>query len=236
MFMGMFLQLNVDTTAKVHTRGEILDQYITKTENDAANQIAGRWTLPNGAACRKFVVCFSLPFAASAMDKDRSFIQLEAAVIRQITKGNIAYLVSTAGEYSVYELYTKSIIKAKSIGFSSNEYNIYSNKMSEEQAMKCFIGSDAITTLLIEETGYCYKASNNEIAFTHQYLRDYFAAKHIQNILNAAKALDRSCLSQEEQLQFINDNGLDYTWSDDVCMLLGDIIGDYKNEPGYVEG
>ena len=89
--------------------------------------------------------------------------------------------------------------------------------------------------IIQKEAGYCYKADDNTYAFTHQYFRDYFAARHIVNILSAAKALGLNGHSKDEQLQFTKDNGLDYTWSDDVCILLGEIIGDYKNEPGYTE-
>lgn len=51
----------------------------------------------------------------------------------------------------------------------------------------------------------------------------------------AAKALGGVGLSQDDQLKFTKDNGLDYMWSDDVCVLLGELIGDYKNAPEYVE-
>ena len=242
MFMGMFLQLNIETSVTVHTRGEILDQFITKTEKEAAEEIAKRQTgNAENAALRRFIVRFSLTFVANAMDIDRLFSEAEQVVIEQITTGNKVYLVSTAGDLkkSVYESYTKSIIGADSIGFTLRKYTdlLLNTKLnfSEIQAMQYFISIDDILHILKTETGYCYETSNGEVGFIHQYFRDYFAAKHIQNILNAAKALGENGLSKNEQLQFTKDYGLDYTWSDDVCILLGEIIGDYKNEPGYSE-
>lgn len=240
MFLNMYLNLHTDEAIDIHTRGEILDRFITKSEKDVAAQIAKNQ--PNSStksAIRRFVVQFTLPFVANAMDSDRVFLETEYAAIAQITNGNSIYLVSTAGEkqISVYESYTKQHIIADSIGFTLKDYVDSRLKLglSEEQAMQIFISSDNISDILKIETGYCYNMSDGKIAFTHQYFRDYFAAKHIQNILNAAKALGQNGLTKSEQLQFTKDNGLQYIWSDEVCILLGEIIGDYKNEPEYTE-
>lgn len=240
MFLNMYLNLHTDEAIDIHTRGEILDRFITKSEKDVAAQIAkNQSNSSTKSAIRRFVVQFTLPFVANAMDSDRMFLETEYAAIAQITNGNSIYLVSTAGEkqISVYESYTKQYIIADSIGFTLKEYVASRIKLgfSEEQAMQIFISSDNISDILKIETGYCYNMSDGKIAFTHQYFRDYFAAKHIQNILNVAKALGQNGLSKSEQLQFTKDNGLQYIWSDEVCILLGEITGDYKNEPGYSE-
>lgn len=247
MFMGMFLQINDDTTSVVHTRGEILEQFITKIEVAAADQIAKQQLnnnspeKSNNPAVRRFIVNFSLPFVANKMDTSRVFSESKHAVISQITNGNAIYLVSTVGHNKkpVYESYTQKIINADSFGFSLGKYTkLLLNtdlNYSKEQVMQCFISSDDIIQILRNETGYCYDTSDGGIAFTHQYFRDFFAAKHIQNILNVAQSLGKNGLSKDEQLQFTKDNGLDYTWSDEVCIMLGEIIGDYKNEPEYSE-
>ncbi len=210
MFMGMFLQLNVDTSAVVHTRGEILDQFITKTEKDVAEQIAKRQTGKAGnASLRSFLVQYGLPIIASEIERHRVF---------SINK--LQLIISANRAWKVYDD-DNGMMVGFLLDINVPEKPNHSNK--------------TIIDILNVETGYCYKTTNGEYSFTHQYFRDYFAAKHIQNILNAAKALGENGLSKDEQLQFTKDNGLDYNWSDDVCILLGEIIGDYKNEPGYSE-
>ncbi|MBR1554108.1 MAG: hypothetical protein IJ644_01805 [Oscillospiraceae bacterium] len=72
----------------------------------------------------------------------------------------------------------------------------------------------------------------NCVSFTHQYFRDYFAARHIMNILQAAEtAYDAE--EQDKKLEFIFNSELAYEWYDtpDFCRLIGEISGDYKNLP-----
>lgn len=250
MFMGMFLQLNIDTSAVVHTRGEILDQFITKTEKDAAEEIAKRQTgNAENAALRRFIVCFSLTFAANAMDADRLFSLDKNTLSSYIQSGNLLYLVQRVGanKVSVYDCVTSNTITKGGIGFDDDRFDFRQMKIQKQNptdisieelerlAMADMFSIDSILHILSVEAGYFYRTTNGAYEFTHQYFRDYFAAKHIQNILITAQTLDNYGLSRDEQLQFTKDYGLDYTWSDDVCILLGEIIGDYKNEPGYSE-
>lgn len=218
MFMGMFIQFDSNLfddgqNISIHTRGEILDQFILKTERDAAKHIAQRHSdvMTNQAALRPFLVRYALPFVANEMDRDRSFVMSEFQLVQAANKA--------------WELF-------------DDEENLM---------VGCLLGIDVpekpkkikqiFTHILNSEASYCYKykTSTATYSFVHRYFRDYFAAKHVQNILNIAKALGENGLSRDEQLQFTKDYGLDYTWSDDVCILLGEIIGDYKNEPGYSE-
>ena len=250
MFMGMFLQLNIDTSAVVHTRGEILDQFITKTEKDAAEEIAKRQTgNAENAALRRFIVCFSLTFAANTMDADRLFSLDKNTLSSRINLGNLLYLAQRVGEkkVSVYDCVTANTVTKAAIGFDDDRFDFKQMKIQkqnptgismdelEKLAMADMFSIDSILHILSVEAGYFYRTTNGAYEFTHQYFRDYFAAKHIQNILNTAQTLDNYGLTRDEQLQFTKDYGLDYTWSDDVCILLGEIIGDYKNEPGYSE-
>lgn len=250
MFMGMFLQLNIDTSAVVHTRGEILDQFITKTEKDAAEQIAKRQTgNVEAAALRRFIVCFSLTFAANTMDADRLFSLDKQTLSSRIESGNLLYLVQRVGEkrLSVYEYVTSNTITKAAIGFDDERFDFKQMKIQKQHsrdismeelerlAIVDMFSIDSILHILSVEAGYIYRTTNGTYEFSHQYFRDYYAAKHIQNILNTAHTLDNYGLTREEQLQFTKDYGLDYTWSDDVCILLGEIIGDYKNDPEYTE-
>lgn len=250
MFMGMFLQLNIDTSAVVHTRGEILDQFITKTEKDAAEEIAKRQTgNAESAALRRFIVCFSLTFAANAMDADRLYSLDKNTLSARIQSGNLLYLVQRVGanKVSVYDCVTSNTITKGGIGFDDDRFDFRQMKIQKQNptdisieelerlAMADMFSIDSILHILSVEAGYFYRTTNGTYEFTHQYFRDYFAAKHIQNILITAQTLDNYGITRDEQFQFTKDYGLDYTWSDDVCILLGEIIGDYKNEPGYSE-
>ena len=250
MFMGMFLQLNIDTSVVVHTRGEILDQFITKTEKDAAEEIAKRQTgNAENAALRRFIVCFSLTFVANAMDADRLFSIDKQTLSSRIESGNHLYLVQRVGsnKVSVYDCVTVNTVTKTAIGFEDDRFDFkqmkiqkqHSRDISMEELERLAIADmfsiDSILHILSVEAGYIYRTTNGTYEFTHQYFRDYFAAKHIQNILSIAYTLNEYGVTKEEQLQFTIDYGLDYTWSDDVCLLLGEIIGDYKNEPGYNE-
>lgn len=247
MFLGMFLHLQVDTDASVHTRGEILDHFITKTEESVAKDISGKQH-SEFASRRMFIVCNSLTFVGNYMDKNKCFSISNVNFFDLITDGNLLYLVKKVGEnaISVYESYLKKRMTKASIGFDDKAYKLAMLEIQEDndntsltvvrkRTMQDVLTSDSIMYILLNETGYCYIDEDDKISFIHQYYRDYFAAKHIQNILDADQAMDLAGLSRDEQLQFTKDYGLDYTWSDDVCILLGEIIGDYKNEPGYTE-
>lgn len=215
MFMGMFIQFdsNLFNNAQgisIHTRGEILDHFITRTEIDAAKLIATRQTgNAENALLRSFLVHYGLPIIANEMDTKRSFGLSKLQLINDAKSAWKVY--DDEGGLMVGCLLDINV---------PDEQNV-TNKL--------------IFHLFNVEAGYCYKTTDGTYSFIHQYFRDYFAAKHIQNILNAAQALGNNGLSKDEQLQFVKDNGLDYTWSDDVCIMLGEIIGDYKNEPGYSE-
>lgn len=215
MFMGMFIQFdsNLFNNAQgisIHTRGEILDHFITRMEIDAAKLIAARQTgNAENAILRSFLVHYGLPIIANEMDTKRSF--------------GLSKLQLISDAKSAWKVYDdeEGLMVGCLLDINVPDKQNVTNKM--------------IVHLFNVEAGYCYKTTDGTYSFTHQYFRDYFAAKHIQNILHAAQTLGNNGLSKDEQLQFIKDNGLDYTWSDDVCILLGEIIGDYKNEPGYSE-
>lgn len=212
MFMGMYLQLEFgdEKYEAVHTRGEILDQFITQRETRAAEVIAkGQTNNIVNSGLRNFLVLYSLPFVANEMDRNRSFF------IKEIQLSNDA-----DNAWKVYN---------KNSGLKVGCLLGIAVPKKPDETVEEFIHK------LVVEARYCYQADNVTYSFTHQYFRDYFAAKHIQNILNAAQALSEVGLTKEEQLDFIKSNGLDYTWSDDVCILLGEILHDYKNEPGYKE-
>ncbi|MCR5141886.1 MAG: hypothetical protein K6C68_05075 [Ruminococcus sp.] len=241
MFLNMYLALHTEDTKTVHTRGELLDRFILNYEPMTANRIADpedKNKLQH-SSLRKFLIQYSLPFAANDMDNKRVFLSERNTFMSRMTLGNILYLTKSIGgqKISLYNIVFGNKDLSSSIGFNKKEYIDYTIKadMSSEEALELFISRDTIENIINNEAGYCYDTSDGKIAFTHQYYRDYFAAKQIQNILSAAKALGEAGLSRKEQLDFTKDNGLDYVWSDDVCILLGGILGDYKNDPEYTE-
>lgn len=211
MFLNMYFNLHTEKIEAIHTRGELLDRFIMSDEAKTALRISQSSPSENlqHAEMRDFIVCYALSIVANKMDQQRSFNLKEIHVVNNVI--------------SAWKIYDDNI--GLMVGCLLNiTVPVKPNEIRNK-----------IMQIIKTETGYCYKTAYNEYAFTHQYFRDYFAAKHIQNILNAAQALEEIDLSKNEQLQFTKDNGLDYTWSDDVCILLGEIIGDYKNEPGYTE-
>ena len=249
LFLGMYLNLQIDTVASIHTRGEILDQYIICTEKNVAEHIAeGQNDNKNSANRRMFLVCLSLPFVGNYMDKEKTFHVSDNELFEMITEGNLLYLVKKIGNnaVSVYNSYLGKKYSKESVGFDERVFKLsklellesdssLSLQLIQKRAMQEVLTLNAAMFTLLNEAGYCYLTDDNNIAFAHQYFRDYFAAKHIQNILEADQSMDSAGLSRDEQLQFTKDYGLDYPWSDEVCILLGEIIGDYKNEPGYTE-
>ncbi len=215
MFLNMYLSLNLEDTAPIHTRGEILDAFIMGKEALTARRISDNALAMQYKyqVIRNFTVRYSLPFFANWLDRENLFYSKLLPCINRLRQSRDLYYKNE----EVQEYFSKV----------TKLYDIAKDNPEEKEILL-----NIITT----ETGYCLKSSEGTISFSHQYFRDYFAAKHIQNILSAAQALGKDAdYSDEEQLQFTKDNGLNYLWSDEVCKLLGEMIGDYKNEPGYSE-
>lgn len=68
--------------------------------------------------------------------------------------------------------------------------------------------------------------------FTHQFFRDYFAARHILNIFQAADISYGYGFNDEKKEMFCS-NSLDLMWAacnnDDFFRMMGEITGDYLN-------
>ncbi len=202
MFLSMFLQLQ--DTKEIHTRGEILDAYICSEEMNTAGRISQAATGVNTHQIyRQFVITHALPFAANRMDYER--------------KSHIDSMEVMKRAWDIY-------CDDEEINDRYTDPQTPYGDLDEQYAMK------KVRKILLDETCYCIRA-NGKYSFTHQYYRDYFAAKHIQNILEAMKATGGDA---ETRLAFINDSkkgNLNYAWSDDVALLLGEITGDYRCVP-----
>ncbi len=90
--------------------------------------------------------------------------------------------------------------------------------------------------LIIENIGLMKISGNDshKLHFIHQYFRDYFAAKHIFNLLDAIDtSYDNSSIYEQKEVfkrfelarKWFNYDGIE------IYRLLGEICGDYKNIP-----
>lgn len=255
MFLNIYCSLNDYSKAdKIHTRGELLDYYVIQSERVVATNIKSTGMRQDSvhAERRCFITGFSLPFAANYMDRNKMSSLPSVTLNDKIIDGDLLFLRSCAGSdrISVYESLGGSVSDKASLDFDDGEFKKAAKKIhrekesggvdltdaaAERMTMKEIFSINATLRMLKDETGFCCDTSEGKIEFTHQYFRDYFAAKHIQNILNTAQALREAGMTADDQLMFTIDNSLDYTWSDDVCLLLSEIEGDYVNKPGYLK-
>ncbi len=92
-----------------------------------------------------------------------------------------------------------------------------------------------LASLLIDHTGLLEHDADGGLRFTHQYYRDYFAAKYI---LNSIEALVKGIGSHnpQEQHRLFTQFGLAEVWYygdeiDEIYRLIGEICGDDRNIP-----
>ncbi|MBQ8012251.1 MAG: serine/threonine protein kinase [Oscillospiraceae bacterium] len=210
MFLNMYLQINMENQQELNTRGEILHRFITQEEEDTADRISdSRLRNREHSMYRKFLIGLALPFAASRMDRERRFYIRPSEWYSEIEKG-----------WQVY--------------FDNKNIKRNFTKTNGYRADEIRYDDDITDAILLSETAYC-SFTGGEYGFSHQYFRDYFAARHILNILSAAQALEKDL---EDPIAFILNpenaaemKSLDYTWSDEVCLLLGEMTGDYRRKP-----
>ncbi len=162
-----------------------------------------------------FLVKFALPFAAKHMTDRREFT---------ISRADISDAVNMAFET-----------------FVDNE-RVFQNCIAplgyRKKALLECRADDDITERIIEESGFlrCDSHSAFLYSFTHQYYRDYFAAKYI---LNFAEAMKKSYENVEcfETENLLKKSALDFLWfpdrDHDGYRLIGEISGDYRNKADY---
>ncbi len=167
--------------------------------------------LPQDSAVR-FAVQYALPFAAKMMTDGFSY---------EIDRGDLSEAIDSA------------------IDFYLENERVYQNYIAPKKFRKKnlleSIGDIDFTELLIENICFLSVSSQepHKLCFTHQYFRDYFAAKHI---LNLAEALSVSYEYKhtDERTELFRKYELDMIWfydEDDIYRLIGEISGDYKNAP-----
>lgn len=167
--------------------------------------------LPHDSAVR-FVVQYALPFAAKMMTDGFSY---------ELDRGDLSEAIEMA-----FDTYLQ------------NE-RIYQNYIAPKKFRKknlLEIKNDIdLTELLIENICFLTASTQepHKLCFTHQYFRDYFAAKYILNIAEAL-TVSYEYKHTDERNKLFKGFGLDMMWfynEDDIYRLIGEISGDYKNRP-----
>ena len=219
MFLNMYLD-NRETDRTLNTRGEILDFYIMNWKSKSSERF--ETGIENSLIL--FIVQYILPCAAKIMlDKYNIFEYIaKGKTCYEITIGDLLKVIDRTFEIYILDEYVyQSYIAPK--GFRKKA-------LLESRKKVDFI------ELILDNIGLMKTSENNsdKLHFTHQYFRDYFAAKHILNLLDIIDTSYQDS-SIEEQKEAFKRFGFDHTWfiydEKETYRLLGEICGDYKNIP-----
>ena len=126
----------------------------------------------------------------------------------------------------------------RAIDIFINDEHIYQNLMYPQKITKKSLplGSDKDELIDFLVSQICLiqadSADQKMLCFSHQYFRDYFAAKHIVNLLTA---LHTGYHNVPEQLsELFRKYGLGHLWypeeMKDIYGLIGELVGDDKNQ------
>ena len=207
MFLNMYLE-NHENEKAINTRGEILDSYIMEQNFQNSNVM-------------KFILKYALPFAAKRMFGWNYIIPFPI-FFYDISRADLLAAIDEA------------------ISFYLMNERIYQNyiapqKINKKQIIRFRRNSDMVEAILDQLCFMQLSSDRHRLVFSHQYYRDYFAAKHILNLIDA---IDISYENDpEKRAEMLNESGLTdewyggYAWYDmhDVYRLIGEICGDYKN-------
>ena len=170
--------------------------------------------LPENSLLR-FAVQFVLPFAAKTMTDSFGY---------EIDRGDISDAIKKAAELylmndRVYQNY------------------IAPRKFNKKALIESIDKTDVVE-LLINNASFLASSSAEpqKLHFTHQYFRDYFAAKYIINIGEALWTSFEYKL-HEERRELFQRYELDLMWfynEEEIYRLIGEISGDFRNVSGGV--
>lgn len=118
---------------------------------------------------------------------------------------------------------------------------VYQNYIAPKNLNRNYIIESEATFDIVDyilENSCIMKASETEphmVRFIHQYYRDYFAARHIINLLEAAVCI--APFDINAQKAFFNENQLGELWfrdsDEDIYRLVGELAGDYDDDDSY---
>ena len=185
MFLNMYLESNSD---ELNTRGEILDFYIMNWKSKSSEI----FETGNENDTIQFIVQYILPCAAKNMlDKYNSFKYIERSKISyEIIRGDLLKVIDkTFGIYILDEYVYQSYIAPK--GFRKKI-------LLQSREKVDFI------ELILDNIGLMRVSENDStnLHFVHQYFRDYFAAKHILNLLEIVDTSYKESSVEEQKEAF----------------------------------
>lgn len=217
LFLNMYLESD---GSELNTRGEILDFYIMNLKSKSSE----RFAVGIDNSLLRFIVQYILPCAAKVIVDKYDFVEY-------VTRGKTCYEINRGDLF-------KAIDKAFKI-YILDEYVYQSYIAPKGFRKKSLLESREkvdFIELIIENIGLMKISENDshKLHFIHQYFRDYFAAKHIFNLLDVIDtSYDNSSI--DEQKEVFKRFELDQTWFNydgiEIYRLLGEICGDYKNIP-----
>lgn len=166
----------------------------------------------------RFIILYILPFVAKRMTYSQSY-EISIADISEIAEKAINTFIRNERVYQNY--------------IAPQEINKI--KVSEE-----FENFDIVEMILKSGFLEISEIKSHKLHFLHQYYRDYFAARHILNLIEALVISYHGWKYYEEGYIFFGENNLGYIWffdtDYDIYRLIGEICGDYKNADAEKNG
>lgn len=160
----------------------------------------------------QFIIRYALPFAAEKMLKKYDYILTRADLIDAV---NMAYDTYLTNE----RIYQNFILPQKFIK---------KDLLDEKESCN-------FTEFLVENTAFFEIDESEKLRFSHQYFRDYFAARYYLNLLEMLEiSFEDTHLDEKEALfhkYHLGDIWFDDFCTEDIYRLIGEICGDYKNIP-----
>lgn len=195
-----------------------LNMYIDEKSNittrgDLLDSYFMNW---KGSEIERFIIRFALPLVGKRMIEEWSLFEISRAeVLELIDKAIKIYVLDD----HVYQNY------------------IAPKNMGKKSLLESRQNTDLIE-LLVRNTGLMAESEydTKKLHFTHQYYRDYFAAKHI---VNAISVFDIGRIGANSAEEYFSEIGLSGIWFDnmeyfpekmDVYAIIGEICGDYIND------
>lgn len=206
----MFLNMYIAETASGHslnTRGEILDEYIMRQDNDIIYK----------DSVASFIIRYSLPFAVKSM--------FDICFRHEISRGELLEAIDDSFEFYLMNdcIYQNYIAPQK--------YN--KNTLLKRRAYTDLIELILNNTGLLEQS----ETNSGRLHFVHQYFRDYFGARHILNLIESIeisykyKPCKQAEMFEKWGITSIWYGGTAFQDGDEVYRLIGEICGDYRNIP-----
>lgn len=208
LFLNIYLQSrnNNSFESVLNTRGELLDYYVKNYETS----LSGLSDIDRKAV--GFILRYALPFAAKTMLDCHGYEIDRTDLSEAVDKAYDTFIM----DERVYQNYIASQKYRKNELAEAREKTDFTEFIIDNI---CFLTTD--------------NSSSQKLYFTHQYFRDYFAARHILNLIEAFEISYKNCYADEQEKAF-NKYDLGFVWFDDeedeIYRIIGEIAGDYQNK------